>query len=462
MKRLYVATAVLLALGGVGLIACSGSGSSTSGKTVSGVITGFGSVFVNGVEYDTAGASVSMDGVAGNESGLQPGMTVTLQATPNTDGKTGTASSIMFADVAEGVVLAVNLTQGVGTINVMGQEVQVNTLTVFKSDVAGVTLDTIPLNSIAEVSGYSDGSGTIYATRIEIKKAAMQPGDILEVKGVVSNLGATTFQIGTLVIDYSSAVQLPGNLADGLYVEVRGATAPVNNGGVYTFAATHVEIEDDGNIGIGASEGDDLQLQGVVMAVDAMASTIVINGQLMQVRGDAMRNGLTLADLTVGTYIQCEAEYTGNQWQVKEIEVGRRSDVEIKSTIEAVDTVAGTITVMGQTISVDSNTLLQDDLSVNPQHNFNIGNLQPGDWVEVDVYLNAGQWIAAKLMREDPAANVKLEGKVTSVAPVQVAGINVSGLDTLGITPAIGLALQITGTWDSATATLSATAALVH
>ncbi|HEY0722317.1 MAG TPA: DUF5666 domain-containing protein [Gammaproteobacteria bacterium] len=463
MKQRQLTIAIGVALATLGLAACSGGSSSSSSgnttlptSTISGTITGFGSVFVNGVEYDTTGASVQLDGTAGSETDLQVGMVVTVQGNTNANGLTGTANSISFADVAEGAVLAVNLNNGVGTLNVMGQTVQVTDLTIFESAVAGITLDTIPLNAIAEVSGYSDGNGTVYATRVEIKQAALQPGDILEVKGVVSNLGATTFQLGTLVVDYSGATQLPSNLADGLNVEVHGATAPTNNGGTYTFAASDVELVGDGHLAIKGDEGDTLKLQGVVMGVDSAASTLVINGQQMAVSSDAMRDGLTLADLTVGTYIKLEAEQSNGQWLVKEIEVGRSSDAELNSTIEAVDLTAGTITLMGQTISIDSSTLLQDEITQNPQHYFDIADLQVGDKVEVAVSFNAGQWLAAKLMREDAGGASVLEGKVTSLSPVQVAGITVSGLDTLNITPTLGMALKISGDWNGTQ--LSATA----
>ncbi len=465
MKRTHVAMAVLAACSVWGLLACSGGGSSSAapaGKTISGVITGFGSVYVNGIEYDTTGASVRLDDVPGDELQLQPGMLVTLHGSTNADGVTGTADSITYADVVEGVVLAVSLSNGSGTLNVMGQTVQVNELTLFESDVPGITLDAIPLNCIAEISGYTDGGGTIYASRVEIKQAGLLPGDVLEVKGTVAGLDATTFRIGNLIVDYSGAARVPGNLADGLYVEVKGDTAPTDNGdSTHTFAATDVEMEGGGDIGIGGSEGDDLEMQGVVMAIDAPAGTIVVNGQLMDVRADAMREGLTLADLTVGTFIRLEAEFTGTQWLVKEIEVGRSSDVEIKSVIEAVDLIAGTITVMGRDIAISASTLLNDNVSVAPEHYFDITDLQIGDRVEVEVAIGGvGQWDAIKLTREDPGAGVVLEGKVTSETPVQVAGIDVAGLAGLSITPTLGMTLEVSGTWDGST--LTANSATVY
>lgn len=451
MKRTRVMMAMLAVAGGVGLYACGGGGSASSGSTISGVITGFGSVYVNGVKYDTSGASVQLDGIAGSETDLQVGMVVSVQGSTHADGTTGTASSISYSEVVEGVVLAVDLSNGSGTLNVMGQTVHLDSLTIFKSDAPGIGLHNIPVGSVAEVSGFSDGDGAVYASRVEISHASFPPGTPLEVKGVVSDLDepTTVFRIGGLVVDYGAAALVPSALADGLYVEVKGDTAPTNNGdGTYTFTATAVELENGGVFGVGGEEGDNLHLQGVVMALDAEARTIVVNGQLMGVREDAMRDGLVLADLNVGTYIKLEAERSGGQWVVKEIEVGRSSDVELTAAVEAVDPAAGTISVMGQTIAVDSNTIMHDD-SVAQEHYFDLADVQPGDRVEVDVSIQGGQWQAARLQREDAGPDT-LEGKVTSTVPVQVAGIEVTGLDALGITPSPGMSLELTGSWDGA------------
>ncbi len=81
-----VALAALL----LGLNACGGSDSNdnvspppparaTTGVVSVGVITGFGSVYVNGVRYDTSGASVLMDDQAAAESALKVGQYVELK-----------------------------------------------------------------------------------------------------------------------------------------------------------------------------------------------------------------------------------------------------------------------------------------------------------------------------------------------------------------------------------------------
>ena len=98
-------TVLLLSLA---LSACGGSGGSTdttpvppsaTAKSVVGTITGFGSIYVNGIEYDTNGASYEVDDAsASDDSALAVGMVVKVQGSVNADGRTGSASSVSYDD----------------------------------------------------------------------------------------------------------------------------------------------------------------------------------------------------------------------------------------------------------------------------------------------------------------------------------------------------------------------------
>ncbi|HEB98347.1 MAG TPA: hypothetical protein ENJ05_02450, partial [Thiotrichales bacterium] len=98
-SRYFSMTALTAAIA-LGLTACGGGSSTTSsldGSTasVTGVITGFGSIFVNGVEYETNGANITIDGQPGTEDDLRVGMVVTLEGSAS--GNSGTAVSISFS-----------------------------------------------------------------------------------------------------------------------------------------------------------------------------------------------------------------------------------------------------------------------------------------------------------------------------------------------------------------------------
>ena len=95
--------------GGGGTVASGGIGG--TGVT-SGTVSGFGSVFVNGIEFETDGASRNVDDETDISNGrdddtvLGIGMVVTIIGTVNDDGVTGTAESIEYDDEVEGPVAA--------------------------------------------------------------------------------------------------------------------------------------------------------------------------------------------------------------------------------------------------------------------------------------------------------------------------------------------------------------------
>ena len=174
-------------------------------KTSTGVIEALGQLNVNGVTYDTSNASIITDGNEATENDLKLGMVVSVTGTQNDDG-TGQAVVVEFEDATEGVVLENNSMDN-NTLNVMGQIVHVDDNTVFESNENAIEdLQEIESGNIVEVSGYASGEGEIWATRVEIKKAELEYGDEMEVKGLVSNLTDSTFEIGDLTIEYENSM----------------------------------------------------------------------------------------------------------------------------------------------------------------------------------------------------------------------------------------------------------------
>ncbi|MGD8372458.1 MAG: DUF5666 domain-containing protein, partial [Syntrophobacterales bacterium] len=92
--------AILLALL---LISCgsSGGGIGGSGVTSQGSITGFGSIVVNGTEFDTTNATIIVEGEEAGVVDLHLGMVVTVYGT---DGKSAVANRVVYNDNVEGPV----------------------------------------------------------------------------------------------------------------------------------------------------------------------------------------------------------------------------------------------------------------------------------------------------------------------------------------------------------------------
>jgi len=88
-----------------------------------------------------------------------------------------------------------------------------------------------------------------------------------------------------------------------------------------------------------------------------------------------------------------------------EIEFEARSDIEVSSTIDAIDTTAQTLSVFGITFAVDAMTRYEDNDDRAVQ-TFSLSNLVVGNFVEVSAYEDAsGALIASKIEREDENDN---------------------------------------------------------
>jgi hypothetical protein len=393
--------------------ACSGGGDTTGTSTAgasntSGVITGFGSVYINGVEYETDNASITIDGSQSAETDLGVGDVCALQGSVNVDGVTGTASAIICTDELEGYVLDVSsLTNGIGTMNVMGQIVTVTTDTVFDSDTKASIADLIT-NDIVEVHGYPDGTGNIFATRVETKNAATD----VEVKGLVSSLDSNvmTFKLGTLLVDYSSATEVASNLADGLYVEVKtemDLSGDLTNG--FTLIASKVEIEEDGDLDVDGDEGEDFEVQGVVSNITE--TSFDFNGTTVLFDSLETDDDFNLDSLVEGIIITVEGYIDANgNFVVEEIEEDHASENETEGFVTAVTDTTITISVnnVDMTFSVNNETRMIDeqDEDVASVFYFSLADIAIGDFVEIDYYTDviSDNNIATEIERDDASS----------------------------------------------------------
>ncbi|MEN8206350.1 MAG: DUF5666 domain-containing protein [Pseudomonadota bacterium] len=478
MNRKSKITAISLAIASIiGLTACGGGGSDstdstgTSGNTItSGVVTGFGSIFVDGVEFETDSSSFSLDdGDDGqeNEDGLAVGMVVTITGTVNTDGATGTAKHVEFDDEIEGIVNANNVAVD-GTMTVMGQTVIIQSTTIFESDVPGITsVDLVAAGNVVEISGFSSGDGTVYATRIEVKLAT-HSGEEIELKGIITNLSDTTFDIGGLRVDFSSAMfddNIPGGtLSEGLYVEVKSTAGFIAG----DLVASEIELEDDGDMGLEGDEGDEVELNGIVTVVNSDTAFEIGGRRVVITKSTSIKHG-NAGDIDIGVSLEVEGELNADgELVADEIELGFDDNIEMEGSLEGVNDPSGTVTLFGKTIHVNASTLLidkQDEEGLIAVHFFGLNDLNSGDHVEIDAYVDpdSGKLVAVKLEREDDHGDEdELEGPVESIqegsSTLVIAGVtvDVSGIALPDIL--VNDEVEVTGSYNTGTSVFTATA----
>ena len=272
-QKTYLAVTLLtsaLLIGG-----CGGSGSSSdsdSDTTVAsrGVITGFGSVYVNGTRYHTGGTRFDIDDNPGSESDLRVGMIVTVRGTHSNDGTSGRATYIEYDNEIKGPVSAITpdpMDATRVTLTILGQPVEVNANTTIDDD-GGLTFATIQVGQVLEVSAFKTEGGLV-ATHIEL-----QPNDLeIEIKGEVENLVGNNFEINGFAVSFGPATEFEDIpvFRNGIYVEVEGRL----DGAGTTLLADEIEAEDESLY----DDLDDAEIEGVIYDYNDTAKTFKIQGQ---------------------------------------------------------------------------------------------------------------------------------------------------------------------------------------
>lgn len=352
MKTLFMKSTLHAALI-LFIVACGGGGGVAgiggSGFITVGTVTGFGSVYVNGVKYKVGGAVFDIDDSgSGSQDDLAIGMVVTVKGTVNANGVTGTASSISFDDQLQGPVsnlTAPDLDGDNRTFTVLGTTVNISAVdTVF--DVSGNLIapnfdfDTIENGDHVEISGFFNTARELVATRVELKAIAFNiNSDIVELKGNVSGFSAISLPFGlegltAISIDASGAAidDLPNGLSDGASVEVKGTCATIS---CSTIDATRVEGQND------FDDANKISVEGLITDfVDS--SNFKINGIDVDASGAILLpSTLVLRD---GLRVEVEGPISNNAIQARTIEL-RGGNAKVHATVDSFDPVTGNFAV---------------------------------------------------------------------------------------------------------------------
>jgi hypothetical protein len=382
----------------------------------SGPISGFGSVIVNGIRFDTSSTSITIDGQSGSTDDLAVGQIVTVQGVIDDNGN-ATADAIEFNDNVEGPISSIDTT--LQQFVVLNQIVQINDGTSFDDDIVPRSLDGLAVGEVIEVSGFVDANGDIVATHIERHAS----GGVFEIMGLISDLNTTTqsFQVGALTVDYSAATLedfLNTGPANGDIVEVKGTD--FSTGG--DFLATRVERKIAGLVG---GDGDEAKLERLVTRI-VSASEFDLSGQRVIVTPQTEYKGGSLTDLALNVQVEVEGRLNSSGMLVAEkIEFRQQqSDVRLTGNVEAVDVTAGTVTLGGVPVRVNSSTRIEDksDTQLQP---FGLADIRVGDFLEVRAQIDTdGQYTATRLERDEPdrgdfEIEDELRGVITTVSGTQ-------------------------------------------
>ena len=420
---------LLITLIGVFLIAGCGSSSSgtapdiqaptTTDVVTTGTITGFGSVIANGIHFNTDTATVTMNGEPGSLSDLRVGMMVSIRGTVNDETGAAVASQIMFSHEAEGPVRNINTLQN--RFVVLGQTVMLDEMTVFD----GMSPNDMADGNMVRVSGQWRSQERIQATHVHRIADAWAPGMMMKVKGEVSQLNTATqhFNIGTQPCDYSAASLELGaaDLANGLYVEV-SSSSPMSNG---DMLLDRIQAKDRDRDRDQLCDSDcDFEIEGYVTSFTSITE-FEVDGQPVTTTDTTTYVNGTADTLALDVKLAVDGVMDEAGVLVADRIVFRLpSVVEIEADIEAIDTGATAVTLLGISVTTDESTLFRDHGSAGIV-DFGFDDLVVGDRTEVRAYLDETAVVATRLERDDPDDDVTLKAPVETIAQPNVTLLGV-------------------------------------
>jgi len=489
MKRdhFVLAVAIVVAVATALVSSCGGgsSGSSSGASmgaptTASGVLTAFGSIFVNGTEYATSGSTTVVDGdnddAPSSLAALQAGMTVDVNSS---GGWSPWASLIRHRSLVRGTVEEV---PGNGTLQAMGQTVVITSATSFAgSNASGPVTNGNGGSGSVQVGDYATVYGFLECTSSTTPCSATQvvatlvyvstTPTIYKVEGYaqVSGGAIDSFTINALTVDYTTSggsatncTPSPCSITNGELVEARSTTAPSG----LTLAATRIKaISELPVLTIGSTvsieglvsqltstmSGVTFNLRGVsVTAISGVAPTDLQDNQIVEVTGTVAANGtITASAITI---------------------VRSAAFTIVAPMTLANGPPADTVTLLGQTFTVNTSTRFADWAQFMALNLSNFASvLQPGDQLVVSGYSTATGDVATRVERIPPPTTPfdAVQGVVTADSPSSTQGtltiggvaVTMNGSTTLRYPGANG-SPTLTGFFDAVTVGTTVAAAI--
>jgi hypothetical protein len=396
------------------LAACSGESdrlSSSAREAVTtaaseGPISGFGSVIMNGVRWNTDDAVFEVDGHTGSQDDLSVGMVVRVEGERNADGS-ARADRVVYDTRLRGPIREIEvLSPDTRALEIFGLRVIVS-----RADTRfdRTTLDDLATDRVADVSGFVNALGELEATHLRLRDEPVVNQTEVKLFGVVSGLAGGSFMLSASQIVFDDDTEFEdfpeSALRDGLEVRVEGILMANDN-----IAAEEIETPRRGD----DSLFGEVEIQGVVShfvsvaefqvagrPVDASAARfepvdtgLLQDGIRVEVEGYVDDTGLLIAE---------EVKFRSNRTKI---------DAEVAAD-EDVDAVAGTLFLLGIPIDIDSGTELEDardDLA-----GFSLADIRGGDFLEIEGIARPDGRVIATEIERDAAGDLKLEGPVDMI-----------------------------------------------
>lgn len=412
--------------GGGGLDVADG-GIRGTGSSV-GPVSGFGSVFVNGVEFSTDRTVAGDDGIS-QESRLVVGMILRVDGEWRDTGL-GDADAVEYDDTLRGTMQVLTPWDPItktATVQILGQTVRIDSQTVVK----GKLVENLANGDFVRMSGWRLPNGEFRASYIGLRTQSNSDDfdefNEVELEGVISNLTGTEFQIGPQLVNYTAATfdgLTQADLADGVSVEVEGSLS------AGTFMAQEIRPDDSRRYLPGTE--DDIEFVGPVsVAFDPSIQSFTANGITVLVNSGTQFDGLAgPTDLVAGILVQVEGVFEADgSVTAEEIEL-REAESEIKGgPAEQFDYSKQQLSLGGVLVQITPLTIITDEddirlslVDLESNNELEIGGIERiGDGGQV--FLEA---LKIELENEVPEGKFELVGRIAEMVNdrIQVLGVD--------------------------------------
>ena len=377
------------------LLNCSSSSDDTvasggiggTGATA-GLVSEYGSIFVNGVEFDTSDTDIIVEdewvgtGDQAARTHLPIGQSVVVQGRLLNE-HAGSAVQVDAYHRVQGPIAQIE------TIDFNTRQLIVLAQTVFvdpETAISGTTLEGLTLDMVLRVSGLVDESGAIHAGLITVQPGTGQAS----LKGTLQQLDLQqqTFMINDQLVDYSQIQPPPDMLSlEDQPVSVKGA---LDDTTLMAQSITRFDTETFDSLN---EFGIDGFLQGPISP-----NRWQLGSYHVEVDPSSMFEGLLSEDLTEGIRVQLRGQLRNRILYVHRTRATTR--VWLESSIAKVDNDLETIVVEGmETITIQTNQLTRIRGEASQFSDF-----EPGDHVRIYAHPLDDQSVIARFIFETAAA----------------------------------------------------------
>ncbi|MES1930671.1 hypothetical protein SADO_15514 [Salinisphaera dokdonensis CL-ES53] len=423
-------TGLSITVGTITMIGCGSGGEDGGGRTAgiegTGIVSGFGSVYVDGIEFETQGAEILFNGEASPESRLRVGDVVTVTGVVQDDG-TARARRIVFNRTLEGPIEQITMENGIGTLTALGQTVNFDADTAF----VNTPVEDLAAGDLIAISGFVGTDGAVDASSIE-QGPVFQPNTTrLDAEGTARSVTPSSFMVEGLTVNYGSAIvdESAGTLEDGAFVEVFGVR-DADNGAPLVADTVNVLGQNR------AEDGDRMFVEAQIRDFAGLDDFTAAGWRIDA--SDAERLDDTGIDPGLNVRVSVRGTERDGVVRADTLAVEPNPNVTFEATVTAVDSTESTLTILGSTFDVPADTrypVSGERLDEQVDRTLRLASLEAGDPVRVWAYSDDDSLTTRRIERVEAQNDAIALGAIDRVdsdgssVTLEVAGTTIRTAD---------------------------------